>query len=104
LILRGHVVRSVKIGGGFLWLTRAVAMNELRLSSLGSKAFFSEEKKQKTSMSLSRISPEAYSTRTKVFWLFFSKKNCLPVVDGFHSYGFATTSSGNAWPKAEWQL
>jgi hypothetical protein len=37
--------------------------------------FFSEEKKQKTFMSLSRIYPVAYAKDAKVFWFFFSKKN-----------------------------
>jgi hypothetical protein len=40
-------------------------------------AFFSEEKKQKTFMSLSRFYPEACSQEAKVFWFFFSKKNCF---------------------------
>jgi MFS family permease len=39
------------------------------------KDFFFEEKKQKTFMSLSRISPAAYAKDAKVFWFFFSKKN-----------------------------
>jgi hypothetical protein len=42
------------------------------------KVFFSEEKKQKTFMSLSRIYPEARAQDVKVFWFFFSKKNRLP--------------------------
>jgi hypothetical protein len=41
------------------------------------EAFFSEEKKQKTFMSLSRFFPAAYAKETKVFWFFFSKKNAL---------------------------
>jgi hypothetical protein len=41
------------------------------------KVFFSEEKKQKTFRSLSRFSPAAYAKETKVFWFFFSKKNCF---------------------------
>jgi hypothetical protein len=40
--------------------------------------FFSEEKKRKTFMSLSRFSPAAYAKETKVFWFSFSKKNCFP--------------------------
>jgi hypothetical protein len=40
--------------------------------------FFSEEKKQKTFTSLSRLSPAAYAKITKVFWFFFSKKNFFP--------------------------
>jgi len=45
------------------------------------KAFFSEEKKQKTFMSLSRFSPWTYAKDIKVFWFFFSKKNCfLPFI------------------------
>jgi hypothetical protein len=43
----------------------------------GKKAFFFEEKKQKTFKSLSRTSPAAYAEETKVFWFFFSKKNCF---------------------------
>jgi hypothetical protein len=41
------------------------------------KVFFSEEKKQKTFTSLSRIYPAARAQETKVFWFFFSKKNCF---------------------------
>jgi hypothetical protein len=44
----------------------------------GRKAFFSEEKKQKTFMSLSRAYPAPCTQETKVFSFFFSKKNCLP--------------------------
>jgi len=39
--------------------------------------FFSEVKKQKTFMSLSRFSPATQAIITKVFWFFFSKKNCF---------------------------
>ena len=47
-----------------------------------SKAFFFEKKKQKA---FGTLSPEAettcfvllHRTETKVFWFFFSKKNCL---------------------------
>jgi hypothetical protein len=39
--------------------------------------FFSEEKKQKTFSSLSRLYPAADNQETKVFWFFFSKKNCF---------------------------
>jgi hypothetical protein len=42
--------------------------------------FFSEEKKQKTFMSLSRFHPEAYAIVIKVFWFFFSKKNCFLIL------------------------
>jgi hypothetical protein len=49
------------------------------------EVFFSEEKKQKTFMSLSRFSLAAYARETKVFWFFFSKKNCfLPTDDVSH--------------------
>ena len=41
------------------------------------EVFFSEEKKQKTFMPLSRVSPAAYAQEIKVFWFFFSKKNCF---------------------------
>jgi hypothetical protein len=46
--------------------------------------FFSEEKKQKTFDSLSRFYPTAYAQETKVFWFFFSKKNCLPALASTH--------------------
>jgi hypothetical protein len=46
------------------------------------KAFFSEEKKQKTFTSLSRIYPAAYAKETKVFWFFFSKKNAFLFSEG----------------------
>jgi hypothetical protein len=39
------------------------------------KAFFSEEKKQKTFMLLSQLSPAGCTKDKKVFWFFFSKKN-----------------------------
>jgi hypothetical protein len=42
------------------------------------KDFFLEKKKQKTFPWLSQIFPETYAPETKVFWFFFSKKNCLP--------------------------
>jgi hypothetical protein len=32
-------------------------------------------------MSLSRFSPAAYSIIVKVFWFFFSKKNCFPSLE-----------------------
>jgi hypothetical protein len=42
------------------------------------KAFFSEEKKQKTFASLSRPSPAAYTRRQKFFGCFFQKRTaCL---------------------------
>jgi len=43
--------------------------------SIEARIFFSEEKKQKTFMSLSRIYQAAYAKDAKVFWFFFSKKN-----------------------------
>jgi hypothetical protein len=44
------------------------------------KVFFSEEKKQKTSMSLSRFYPAAHTRIIKVFWFFFQKRTaCLLV-------------------------
>jgi hypothetical protein len=46
------------------------------------KNFFSEEKKQKTFMSLSPIYPAAYAQETRVFWFFFQKKN------GFLAFGY----------------
>jgi hypothetical protein len=63
-----------------------------------SKAFFSEEKKQKTFISLSRMSPEAYVTRAKVFWFFFPKKNCLPSAHRFHSHGNGMTKEAASVP------
>ncbi len=41
------------------------------------KAFFSEEKKQKTFAPLSRFFPVSRRQGAKVFWFFFSKKNGL---------------------------
>jgi len=41
------------------------------------RIFFSEEKKQKTFVLLSRVYPAAHAQETKVFWFFFSKKNCF---------------------------
>jgi hypothetical protein len=42
------------------------------------EAFFSEEKKQKTFMSLSRRYPQAYVQEAKVFGSFFKKRTaCL---------------------------
>jgi len=41
------------------------------------KAFFSEEKKQKTFMALSRLYAAKDANDIKVFWFFFSKKNCF---------------------------
>jgi hypothetical protein len=38
------------------------------------KTFFSEEKTQKTFMSLSQIYPETRAQEAKVFWLFFQKE------------------------------
>jgi hypothetical protein len=42
------------------------------------KVFFSEEKKQKTFVSLSRFYPEVHAKDAKVFWFFSSEKNNLP--------------------------
>jgi hypothetical protein len=41
------------------------------------KVFFSEEKKQKTFVSLGARQPGHVRQGTKVFWFFFSKKNVL---------------------------
>jgi hypothetical protein len=38
------------------------------------KIFFSEEKKQKTFMSLSRSCPAAHARKRQKFWFFYSKK------------------------------
>jgi hypothetical protein len=42
-----------------------------------SKAFFSEEKKQKTSLRWPPLWGRLALQRAKVFWFFFSKKNTL---------------------------
>jgi hypothetical protein len=52
------------------------------------KAFFSEEKKQKTFMSLSRICPDIRDSDTKVSWFSFSRKNCF-LVQYFVMYTYA---------------
>jgi hypothetical protein len=53
-------------------------MIDVALSRLaGRKVFFSEEKKQKTFMVLSRDYPAAYAIGIKVFCFFFSKKKCF---------------------------
>jgi hypothetical protein len=44
----------------------------------GRKAFFSEEKKQKTFIRWRVRSPGSTRQSPKVFWFFFSKKNILP--------------------------
>jgi len=41
------------------------------------KIFFSEEKKQKTFMSLSRLSPAVHAQETKSFLVLFFKKELL---------------------------
>ena len=41
------------------------------------KAFFSEEKKQKTFVTAVADSPARHNPGPKVFWFFFSKKNCF---------------------------
>jgi hypothetical protein len=64
--LRSHLIRRIP------WV-----QTDMRQ---GRKVFFSEEKKQKTFMSLSRIYPAAHATRAKVFWFFFPKKNCFLAV------------------------
>ena len=48
--------------------------------SIEKEDFFSEEKKQKTFASLSRVYPAVYAEDTKVFWFFFSKKNILALL------------------------
>jgi hypothetical protein len=50
----------------------------LAFDAHSSKTFFSEEKKQKTFMSLPPIYPAAFIVGLKVFWFFFSKKNFSP--------------------------
>jgi len=45
-----------------------------------SKAFFSEEKKQKTFIHWVRSVLLGAAKRMKVFWFFFSKKNRLPSI------------------------
>jgi len=41
------------------------------------KAFFFEKKKQKTFMSSDRFWRKVRDSDPKVFWFFFSKKNCF---------------------------
>jgi hypothetical protein len=43
--------------------------------------FFSEEKKQKTFVTLGTRQPGHVREGTKVFWFFFSKKNSLSFLD-----------------------
>jgi len=48
------------------------------------KQFFFEKKNQKTFTSLGSLSPERPKPkRIKVFWFFFSKKNCFLHLAGF---------------------
>ncbi len=63
--------------------------------SEASKAFFSEEKKQKTFVSAAAdLSGESATAETKAFWFFFSKKNCfLPYPSGVKSTNAANPSS-----------
>jgi hypothetical protein len=42
-----------------------------------SKAFCFAKKKQKTILLLSRLSPPTRAPLKKVFWFFFTKKNCF---------------------------
>jgi hypothetical protein len=49
---------------------------------LGSYIFF-EKKKQKTFVCLAAASPERLGPGSKVFWFFFSKKNCFLHFEGF---------------------
>jgi hypothetical protein len=48
-----------------------------REGGVGRKAFFSEEKKQRTFGSLSRVYRAEYVQDAKVFWFFFPKKELL---------------------------
>jgi hypothetical protein len=57
-------------------------------SQRSKKDSFSEEKKQKTFASLSRLYPAAYTKDAKVFWFFFSKKNCF-LIHGRYSCNMA---------------
>jgi hypothetical protein len=43
----------------------------------GSKYFFFEKKKQKTLSMSNAPQQQGYAQRVKVFWFFFSKKNCF---------------------------
>jgi hypothetical protein len=56
---------------------RRLVSHSQALRRLAGKAFFSEEKKQKTFTSWSGFFPAAYAMVIKVFWFFFSKKNCF---------------------------
>ncbi len=58
-----------------------------------SKAFFFERKKQKALVAAVAESPESGAKETKVFWFFFSKKNCL--LTG--TYPEAYASLQNPW-------
>jgi hypothetical protein len=57
------------------------------------KVFFFEKKKQKTFASLSRTYPQR-SSRLKVFWFFFSKKNMLSSLQEEKSNAFRKLSLG----------
>jgi hypothetical protein len=50
------------------------------------KPFFFEKKKQKTFDFGVRRLAQRRDQKIKVFWFFFSKKNCFPVVFLRHSY------------------
>jgi hypothetical protein len=74
---------------------------------IGKKAFFSEEKKQKTFLSLSPFSLAACTPGAKVFWFFFSKKNRFPSFEprqcSAKPVGVKRTISEEYWalPKSE---
>jgi hypothetical protein len=62
-------------GAKVQWLSCGVTLDDGRDIIKVRKTFFSEEKKQKTFMSLSRFYPATGVIIIKVFWFFFSKKN-----------------------------
>ncbi len=73
-------IQSISCFDGRCWWQSAEGgglMPNLDTSDSVKEAFFSEEKKRKTFMSLSRFYPAKQATITKVFWFFFSKKNCF---------------------------
>jgi hypothetical protein len=67
----------VKIHGSRRWSTSAASER---------KVFFFEKKKQKTFACLAAASQERLSPGVKVFWFFFSKKNCFLHLEGYRLF------------------
>jgi hypothetical protein len=64
-----------------MWLPERLDIARRRICQMPvRKIFFSEEKKQKTFTSLSQTFPQRRIKNVKVFWFFFSKKNCLLIL------------------------